>query len=282
MHLGLLAGLLELARPGALFPDARRVREWVALVRTPWKGRTAPRIEVHATGGFPSPRSLERLLERQRLARAFFTAHRTRPARSSDQFNTALAAAELWSPGTEARVMAAERGASRLLVVHDRYDAATGVLSRFTVQVEQRGGKHLKLERGTTCSCSPAFVRAVEQACDDDATAAAVRLGALDGLTIYEVVKGELGPFASSVSGAHPGVTVAGDEAVLSLVLERVGATVSADHRADAWPPADPHVPGRATHDWHLSRERKLICTPGLEAALKPIAAAARMLLRCR
>jgi len=187
-HLRVLAQLLDVARLSAFFPDPRRVLEWVALLEQ------SPKVELHPVSALPTKRLLMRLLQRQQLARAFFAAHRARPRRATDQFNVSLAAAELWVPRTEARVMTAERAASRLLVVHDRFDAKTGALLRFSVQVQQRGAKHVRVERGANCTCSGPFIEAVEQACDADATAAALRLDALEALQVVEVVRGELGP----------------------------------------------------------------------------------------
>jgi hypothetical protein len=282
-HLSVLARLLDLARPGALFPDAPRVREWLELLQRPFTGRTVPKLELHAISGFPTPRSLARLQQRQRLAKAFFAAHQSRPPRSSDQFNAALAATELWAPGTEAKVMTAERARQRVLVVHDRFDAKTATLQRFSIQLEQqKAGKHVKLQSTTACTCTPSFALAVEQACDAGATEAALRLGALEGLSVHEAVKGELGPCVTASFGALPPLQPGGEDGVLSLVLERVGSTVTADFRADAWPSADAHAPQRAAKGWKLSRERKLVCTPALEPELKKLAAASRMLVRSR
>lgn len=281
-HLALLLRLLDVARPAAHFPDARRVKEWLTLLCKPWTGRTTPKVELHPVSGFPTRRSLEHLRERQRVAREFFAAHRARPPKSSEQLNVALAAAELWSPGSEAKVMSAEKARSRLLITHDRFDERTGTLIRFSVQLEQQGARHVKVHGETACSCTPAFERAVEQACDGDATAAGARLGALEGLTVHEVVKGELGPFASHHGGAFTPVAPREGEALLSLGLERVGASVSRDHLADAWPPADAHAAHRERLGWRRSRDRKLVCTAGLHAELERLAAGSRMLVRSR
>ena len=281
-HLALLLQLLDTARPAAHFPDARRVKEWLALLSRPWTGRTTPKVELHPVSGFPTRRSLEQLLERQRVAREFFAAHRAQPPKSSDQLNVALAAAELWSPGTHARVMAAQKARSRLLLTHDRFDEKAGTLIRFSVQLEQQGARHVKLHGETACACTSAFERAVEQACDGDATTAGLRLAALEGLTVHEVVRGELGPFASAHAGAFTPVPARGDEGVLSLGLERVGSTVSRDHLADAWPPPDEHAERRGKLGWRRSRDRKLVCTAGLRAELERVATGSRMLVRSR
>lgn len=276
-HLGLLLRLLDAARPGAHFPDVRRVREWLHLLAKPFEGRTVPKLELHPVSGFPTERSLSRLLERQRIAKEFFAAHKTRPPRSSDQFNVALAACELWSPGTHANVMSADSG--RFVVVHDRFDDAG--LVRFTVQLEQqRAAKHVSFRNEAQVTCPPAFIRAVEQACDGDATTAGVRLVSLGGLTVHEVVRGELGPFASKHAGAFTPMQPGDGEALLSTALERVGSGVANDHLADAWPPADPHAETRRKLGWRRARDRKLACTAGIKAGLQELTKTARMMVR--
>ncbi len=276
-HLELLLRLLDAARPGAHFPDVRRVREWLQLLAKPFEGRTVPKLELHPVSGFPTERSLTRLLERQRIAKEFFAAHKTRPPRSSDQFNVALAACELWAPGTHASVMSAEGG--RFVVVHDRFDDAG--LVRFTVQLEQeRAAKHVTFRNEAQVGCSPAFIRAVEQACDGDATTAGVRLASLGGLTVHEVVRGELGPFASKHAGAFTPVHPGEGEALLSTALERVGSGVAKDHLADAWPPADPHAGTRSKLGWRRARDRKLACTAGMTGEVQQLTKGARMIVR--
>jgi hypothetical protein len=281
-HLALLARLLDIARPSAHFPDARRVTEWVLLLQRPWTGRTTPKLELHPSGGFPTRRSLLRLLERRELARAFFAAHRTRPPRSSDQLNAALAASELWAPQTEAKLVAADGKSRTFLVVHDRFHATEGTLQRFTLQLVQRGKAHVRVERGTACSVTPAFVLAVDQACDADTTAAALRVEALEGVEVLEAVKGELGPCVTAFAGALGRVAPDRGEGVLSLLLERIGRSVGADHLADLWATPDPLAQARIARKWKLSRERRLVCTPGLEPTLQALAAARGMLVRSR
>jgi hypothetical protein len=131
------------------------------------------------------------------------------------------------------------------------------------------------------------FALAVEQACDAGASAAALKLEALEGVTLIELVRGELGPCATrqlALPGPFGDVarTSAAGEGVLSMLLERLGQTVEQDFSNDAWGGPDPFAPQRAAKRWHLSAERKLVGTPGLEAALKNLAAGTRMLVRCR
>jgi len=275
-HLELLVRLLAVARPGAHFPDVRGIREWFTMLATPWTGRTAPKPDLDAGSGLPTERSLEQLHERQRLARAYFDAHRARPARTSDQFNAALAAAHLWSPGTHAKVITAGRTTSRVLVVHDRF-SAEGTLVRFSLQLSQAGARHLKVG-DTKCALTGPFELAVEKACSATATAAALQLQALEGLTVHEVVRGELGPCVTE----HAGELHHLPAGVLSLLLERVGETVGADHCADAWPGEELHAEKRAARGWRRSRERRFACTPDRHAELHALAAKSRMLVRSR
>jgi hypothetical protein len=284
-QLDVLERLLGIARPGALFPDIKRLGEWLALSRG--GGKAAPKLELHPASGFPTARSLQRLLERQQVAKAWFDAHGAKPLKQAEQFNAALAAAELWTPAVEARVVSAEKGQSRLLVVHDRFSEATASPVRFTLQLTQKGARHLRVERGTRCTVTGPFALAVEQACDSTASAAALRIGALEDLTITEVVRGELGPCLTRVtplSGPLGELARASgdDDGILNVLLERVGETVSDDFQADAWPEPDELGAQRAARSWHLARERKLVCTAALEPQLKALAKGTRMLVRSR
>lgn len=285
-HLQLLRALLAVARAGALFPETRAVAEWLKLLATPWRGKTQPKLELHPASGFPTRRSLARMLERQKLARAFFTAHRARPARESDQYNVALAAAELWRPGLETKVMSARGKATSVLAVLDAFEEKRGTLVRWSLQLTLQGRAHVRVEQGTRCAPTGPFIEAVTQACNADATAAAVRLSALDGVKVTEVVRGELGPVVTRAVGDAPFGDVvragAADDAALSLLLERVGSTVSGDFCADAWASEDAFAAKRAPLGFHRSRERKLVCTPGLEAALRALGAGSRMPVRSR
>ena len=47
--------LLATARPGALFPDVRRVNAWLSLSHG---GRATPKLELHALSGFPTARAI--------------------------------------------------------------------------------------------------------------------------------------------------------------------------------------------------------------------------------
>ncbi len=283
-HLEVLTQLLRIARPGALFPDVRRLNEWLELSRP---GKAVPKVDVHPLSGFPTKKSLERLLERQQVAKAFFEAHRSKPPKHAEVFHPARAAALLWKPGVDAQVRAAQRGVCNRDIVHDRFDARLGNLVRFTVQLELKGTKHARVERGEVCVMTPAFGLAIEEACDAGASKAALSLDALEGVTVTELVRGELGPCATAQC-APPGPL--GDiarsspagEGVLGVLLERVGKTVAQDFTCDAWPEADGLGKLRASKAWHASRERKLVGTPGMEAALKKLASGTRMLVRCR
>jgi hypothetical protein len=253
-QLKLLKHLLHLARPGALYPDARRISEWLMLCVSP----RAPRIDVDGASGFPSRKSLERLVERQALARAVFQAHRARPARNAAQFHGALAAAELWAPGCEVKLMWTEGKQSRLMVVHDRF-GPKGCPTRFTLQlVQAAGARHVRVERGEVAHPAELFRLAIEEACDDDASVAALRLIQLQGIAVSEVVRGVLGPL--HLSGAEDGF--------LELSLERVGDTV--EH-------GEPVLPGLK-----LSRELKWVCTPPLEAGLRARAKGTPTIVRSR
>ncbi len=277
-HLELLLQLIAVARPSVHFPDVRGVTEWVRVLATAWASPTAPQPVVHSESGLPERGTLDLLHERQRLARAWFSTRGAQPDRSSEQFNAALAAAHLWSPGIRTAVMTADRARSRLLVTHDAFTDA-GTLVRFSVQLSQVGQRHVEVDRsGVRCAATGPFELAVEKACADSATAAAVQLAALEGLTVHEVVRGELGPFVSEHAGRLHDLA----PGVLSLVVERVGEQVKAERCADAWPDADAHAERRAALGLKRSRERRLVCVPERLSQLEALAAEHRMLVRSR
>jgi len=296
-YLALLRGLLSVARPSSLFPDAAKLRDWLGLL-----GRPLPRgarlvFLVHPGAGFPARSTLSRLLRLQFVARDFFTTQRLRPDPTAREFSQALAAASLPPISSlEARLVSRARGADRFVLVYDRLDALTGCPVRFTLWLDQHRGKLLTLKRGDLAAASTRLVREVAFACEDTAELALTELRALDGLTVTEVVRGQLGPLvtpllpappraaadAKALRGVLPGEGAVG---VLSLALERAGESVTADSAQDPWTPLDTSeevAAERASLGIHVSLERRLVCSPALEPALRALIAATnrRVLLR--
>lgn len=282
-HLSRLEALITLSRAGAQFPDPRRLVTWLGFLRRRGPKGTSPPVALVPASGFPVRESLVKLLQQQRAAKELLAEKRAKADRDSPHYSLALAAAEL-PPPTEvvARLIARERGQTRFLVVHDRLDEATGCPVRYSAVLSARGGAHFELgTRDDVARPLPAFARAMVQACLGPAQVAARMLAGLEGLAVEEVVRGELGPFATEANARAtalaPVPEILGDEAVLSLALERAGQTVTASSNRD--PLAPPPLPGLPL----AAKERRFVCTPGL---LEPLRAWARergvqVVIRC-
>lgn len=270
----LFRALLAVARPGAQFPDAARWRDLAELVtRAGPKGRPQA-VAVSTVSGLPTRGFLSRLQRLQFVAREFFKTHRARPTKEARAFYTALAAVEL-PPVSATNVRLVSRGrADRFVVVHERLQPCA---VRFTIQLDQRGAKHVLLDRANLARPSEHFLEALTRACDGDAREALLSLGELDGLTVTEVIRGQLGPFVSAFArdeteaardvAALRGIVDAHGGAVLSLALERAGVTVSQSRNLDPWLADAGPMPANT----HVAKERRLCCTPGLEAPLKAL-----------
>ena len=198
----------------------------------------------------------------------------------------ALAALEL-PPLSQTQVRLVTKGrVDRFVILHERL-ALNAV--RFSLTVEQRSGGHLVLGRDHLARVSEPFGKLLERACEDSALAAQRVLEAASGLEVLEVLRGQLGPF---VSGLLPEpevmpvdvrelrqVVKSPSSAVLSVQLERLGAGVAKTSLNDPWLGDEPPVKGK-----QLARERRLFCTPDLEAGLKALVAKTGkpVLVRCR
>ncbi|MFZ5444625.1 MAG: hypothetical protein ACOZQL_31820 [Myxococcota bacterium] len=271
-HLG---RLLDVARLGAQFPDARRWRALVELL-----GRGGPRgrplrVSFSPESGLISARSLRHLHRLQFVAREFFATHRQRPSKEARAFSMALAALEL-PPlrETHARLIHQASGAARFLLTHERLELTS---VRFSLVVSQPRRGPISLGKDQLAQLPEPFVAAVSKACAHGAAEAWAALEGVEGLTVHEVTRGELGPLASTgpvpasapqVLRALQALCRAPDDAVLSVVLERLAPDVARDLVRDPWaPPSVPSPPGA-----RLARERRLFCTPGLEPSVRALA----------
>ena len=278
-YLKLLRSLLAVARPGSLFPDAAPLDHWLELLGRPnARGRHVP-FTVHAGSGLPARRSLERLTRTQHVARAVLREAGARVDRAARAFSSALAASDLPPlSAITARLVARARGAERFVVVHERFDVKTGCPVRYTAQLEQRKARHLSVERGEQARVSERFSRELAIACDDSAEDAWLSLTSMEGLTVSEVVRGQLGPLTTALGGeAVFGPLVAQGGGVLALLLERAGSSVATDHDGDPWKRLDSsELAGRRREalGYRVSRERRLVCTPELEASVRRLVAA--------
>jgi hypothetical protein len=277
--------LLKVARPSALFPDGARLDAWLEFVVRPRRAGKRFPVEVALASGLPTRRVLKGLLALQKVAREYLVAFRISPQRPSDAFSVALARAALPAlASVEAHLVGRDARGARFVVVHDRLDLQSACLTRFTVQLTQRGAGLLTLSRGEQAQLTAPGARLVEAACAGRPDEVAVQLAAQHGTTVTEVVRADVGPVWSPQLKGSTDATVEGralapvllaapaPAAVLSMVLERAGVDVRADRCADALGALDTSPPAlarRAALGFHAARERRFICTPTLDGPLR-------------
>lgn len=265
--------LLDVARLGTQFPDAAKWRALGELL-----GRDGPRgrplkLARSPMTGLPTPHALALLHRLQRVARDFLATHRHRPSAQARAFSVALAAVDL-PPVLHTYARLVTRGKpDRFQLVHERLG---GTASRFTVHLAQHRGDAVRLGRDQQAYVSSDLTRALVTAGGGDARDVALALKERPGLEVSEVVHGQLGPYVSSLWPARPDSPAdvrflrefvdaqPGGGAVLSVSLTRLGGDVAAPSDRDPWvgpmPPLD---------DLPMARERRLFCTPELEAPLR-------------
>ncbi|MEW5737520.1 MAG: hypothetical protein AB1938_01270 [Myxococcota bacterium] len=282
-YLAQVAELVTVARPGALFPPPKPMQELLAFLGRPRPRAGPPVVEVHRASGLPVARMLSRLLAHQVAVREFLASHRAKATRASVSYHVALAATALPPVShTTARLMGREGRRTRLQVVHDAV-LPDGTPRRLTVQLTQAQGRPFPVDRRDQAEVPESIARALAD------VAANAELGEVwpalehsDGVVVHEVERGQLGPLVSShVAGPEaPGafaealgalVRAAGG-AVLSLVLERAGESVRAASCVDPWGRLPALSEALAARRVIAFRERRLLCTPGLEDAVKALA----------
>ncbi len=268
-----LLSLLEVARLGSQFPDATKWRQLLELL-----GREGPKgqpyeMELSLFSGLPTPKALIKLHKLQLVARDFFKTHRTQPVKDARAFSMALAALEL-PPASHTQVrLVTKSKVNRFVIIHERLELNA---VRFSITVDQHRGGHLVLGKDQHARVSEEFGRLLDRACEDSALAAHRVLEEADGLELVEVLRGQLGPFVSGLLAAPEVMPVDVRElravvrgpasAVLSVQLERLGTDVARSSLNDPWLGDEPPVKGK-----QVARERRLFCTPDLEADLEAL-----------
>jgi hypothetical protein len=289
-HLTALQALLAVARPGAQYPDGRSLSERLRFLSTP--------LEIDPRSGLPALRALSQVDADRALAPEFLHKHAAALPDRVPRYR-ALAQASL-EPlhQVQVRLMHRDRNASRVQILRDLVDPASGCLVRFTVVALQRGEGQVSFTRGDLSRASPRLTAAVEEAASGDAEMALLALAKLPGLTPEDVVRGQLGPFCTARSPGPsllaPVLACAPEGAVLHLALERAGVSVPQDRCLDPLASlyrdalqgeARARVEARrAELGYRVVKERRLVCTPELEAPLRASlsAAGARLVVRCR
>ena len=290
----MLSGLIRVARPGALYPDAARVLALLEFCTRVAPKKTQAEVTVSGLSGLPAAAVLERLTAMQEVAAQYLRDHGARPSRASSGWSTTLAAAPL-PPlvSSQARLVSKGRGPGRFLVTSDRWVGAAGCPARYTFHLSDATGRYLGVDKAEQAVVKEPLRRALEVACREDAEQAYLQLGAIDGVQVGEVVMGQLGPFEAPKRVASPRAPLKAFldaqpvTGVLHLVLERAGSDVAADVSLDPFAPLDlgpDALRRRATLGFHVSRERRLCCPAELHAPLQAHlrALGASLVVRCR
>jgi hypothetical protein len=277
-YLTRVRSLLTAARAGAHYPDARALLASLSFV-----GPTTrlPFVEVDERSGLPSPRQLRRVFALHQLAREFFREKRVRRSGRQSHDWLELADAEVARiDGVEAKLVS-RQGAGRYLLVADGIDRRTGAWVRHSAWVSRRSGRHLDVDRGNQARASVELAAVMRMLEGASAEQALVTIAALEGLDVDEVVRGQLGPLQTRGAPGPQLISevVKDGGAVLHLALERAGTSVEKDRIADPW-----HRREAEPGEHHVACERRLVCTPDLDGALRESLRRERiaMVVRCR
>jgi hypothetical protein len=289
-HTSALRALLAVARPGAQYPDGRAFAERLRFL--------GPRLEIDPRSGLPSLRSLSQVDAEKALAPDFLQRHAAALPDRVPHFRALLEAPLEPLHRVQVRLIHRDRGTSRVQLLRDLVDPASGCLVRFTVIALQRGEGQVSFIRGDLSRANPRLTTAVEEATSGDAEMALLALAQLPGLLPEDVVRGQLGPFCTARAAGPPltapALAAAPGGALLHLALERAGITVPGDRCLDPLAslyrdalPKDARArveARRAELGYRVVKERRLVCTPELEAPLRAMlaAAGARLVVRSR
>lgn len=183
----------------------------------------------------------------------------------------------------DVRLRRKERARTDLEVVHERLDAATGCPVRYTVHLAQRGARPVSLKGDDLPVASRRFVHLMERNAGADAEVAFLLVSDLPGVTVEEIVCGQIGPLQFAGVDAPPVIAEALAAVpggfVLHLPLDRAGVAVAEDRNRDPFrglyrealgPDARATVEARRDAlGYRVAKERRLICTPALEGPLR-------------
>ncbi len=283
-YVAVLRKLLAVARPGAQFPDARGLDAQLSFLGPAGSRGVRGVVDVDPASGLPSVRELLRVRADRELADAFLKEHAAALPEKAIYYRALAAVGIPAASSLDVRLRGRDRAGARFEVVHDRLDAASGCVVRFTMQLTA-SGKHVGLARGDLSEPTARFKAVVEKYAGADAELALLLLAEQDGVRVREVVRGQIGPlhFAGLSSPPVPSLVAAVLAAapgafVLHLALERAGTDVSEENNRDPFaigyrdslgPDARAGVERRrADLGYKVARERRLYCTPSAEIVL--------------
>jgi hypothetical protein len=281
-YVRVLRSLLALARAGSHYPDPVRFDALLAFLGPAGSRGVHADLLVDPVSGLPRVSQLlgvraDREVARDEQERGLA------PLPERRAYHEALRAVEL-SPASSVEVHLRRREGRRahLEIVHDRLDAANGCPVRYTVRLSHQG-RSVKVTDADVALPSERFVALVERHAGADAELAFLLISDLPGVRVEEVVRGQVGPL--HMAGIDAPAVLAGVIAgvpgalILHLALERAGLEVSADRVRDPFSvlyrdalQADSRglvEAKRARLGYHVSKERRLVCTPSAEAPLR-------------
>lgn len=282
-YVAVLLHLLAVARPGALYTDARRLAAHVSLLGPSGSHGVHRTLDVDPVSGLPTVRQLVRVHAERAVALEGRASGERVPA-SRRAYYDALAAAEVLAPSSvDVRLRRREGRASFLEIVHDRIDAASGCLVRFTVHLRQAGGRAARVAEDAVAEPRRRFVTLLERHAAADAELALLLLSEIAGVTVEEVVRGQVGPLTFAGTDVPPLLAPAIEGApgafVLHLALERAGTDVAEDRCRDPLgrlyretlgrEPRAAVEEKRAALGYRVAKERRFVCTPAAEPALR-------------
>jgi hypothetical protein len=278
-----LRALLRVARPGAQFPDPDRLDSHLGLMGPAGSRGCHPSLDLDPASGLPTIRQWLAVRAERELAPAWLRAH-PRASSARAEYCRALAAAEvLPASSVEVRLRRRERSAAHYEVLHDRLDAASGALLRYTLHLAERGDRHVAVAEGEHVRPTRRFLNLVERHSGADAELTLLLVSDLPGVTVEEVVRGQIGPlhFAGLPAPAlfAPVLQEVPGAVVLHLALERAGRDVAEDRCRDPFArlyrdtlsePARAAVERRRDAlGYRVAKERRLVSTPSAEVPLK-------------
>ncbi|MHB8879861.1 MAG: hypothetical protein ACYC8T_39735 [Myxococcaceae bacterium] len=288
-YLGVLRGLLGFARAGSQYPDPKRIEAFLSLLGPDGSRGARNFVDVDSASGLPAMHELVRVRAEREVASELVVRAGKRSSRRIEALRALAGADPSAISDVQVRLVERRGRLSRFLIVRDLLDVNHGCFVRFTFRLAQQGASHIALERSDLARLSSPFRRELERCSAADAEVALLLLSELPGLQVEDVVRGQIGPL-SPPGGPAPAPLKAvllayPKDAVLHLTLERAGAGVAEDRCPDPFsrlyreglsPAArDAAEERRALLGYRVSKERRLCCTPGLEAPLRAALAAA-------
>lgn len=294
-----LTSLIDAARLNHFYPDPRRLRNvYEAMVPT----SVRPAVKIDPRTGMPAEREVSRVFTDARLAceavepspdsvSQSAAAQRVRARQVYHDFLRSHPPGEPTSLAVKLRRIEGGARKASFIVVFDRFDLAEAVFTRYTIQLAQVSDnwKRQQVELvGDDLSYTANFRNAISRFTSHEAEFAFLLLSDLPNVTVHEVVRGRVGPLfirGAEMPPEFAELVAQDDAAILHLPLDRAGIEVTRDGCGDplailyrdflrqtaGLENAEP-VERRAKQlGYHVWKERKFCCTPGLAAPLSRV-----------